>query len=173
MVRLDICEWQHVIVEILSLFYPLIVPIVTQYLFRPEAFFSIWRHVTVSWWRVITSPNVQHGGPSRVGCPRLLVPYIPSYLPHLEAMPSIHKLRTRRAGSWTLKEEHKPRLFKNTSRVLTNILGLTYVISPWSRLLPEKLTNIHLVKIFPAFYGTRSFITAFTSARQLSLSWAR
>jgi len=29
-----------------------------------------------------------------------------------------------------------------------------------------------LVKKFPAFYGTRRFITAFTSARQLSLSWA-
>jgi hypothetical protein len=32
------------------------------------------------------------------------------------------------------------------------------------------LTSFHLVKKFPAFYGTRSFITAFTSARQLSLS---
>ena len=30
-----------------------------------------------------------------------------------------------------------------------------------------------LVKKFPAFYGTRRFITAFTSARHLSLSWAR
>ena len=29
-----------------------------------------------------------------------------------------------------------------------------------------------LVKKFPAFYGTRMFITAFTSVRQLSLSWA-
>ena len=29
-----------------------------------------------------------------------------------------------------------------------------------------------LVKKFPAFYGTRKFITAFTSARYLSLSWA-
>ena len=29
-----------------------------------------------------------------------------------------------------------------------------------------------LVKIFPAFYGTRRFITTFTSARQLCLSWA-
>jgi len=29
---------------------------------------------------------------------------------------------------------------------------------------------LQVVKKFPAFYGTRSFITAFTSARQLSLS---
>jgi len=29
-----------------------------------------------------------------------------------------------------------------------------------------------LVKKFPAFYGTRKFITGFTSDRHLSLSWA-
>jgi len=34
---------------------------------------------------------------------------------------------------------------------------------------PEKLTCSQLVKKFPTFYGTRSFITTFTSARQLSL----
>jgi hypothetical protein len=33
-----------------------------------------------------------------------------------------------------------------------------------------KLTVCHLVKKFPAFYGTRRFITAFTSASHLSLS---
>jgi len=44
-------------------------------------------------------------------------------------------------------------------------------LTPWSRVL-EKLTGFQLVKKFPAFYGTRNFITAFTSARQLSLSWA-
>ena len=30
-----------------------------------------------------------------------------------------------------------------------------------------------LIKKFPAFYGTRRFITAFTSARHLSVSCAR
>ena len=49
----------------------------------------------------------------------------------------------------------------------------TYLLTPWSRVLPEKLTGSQLVKKFPAFYGTRRFITAFTSARHLSLSWAR
>ena len=34
----------------------------------------------------------------------------------------------------------------------------------------EKLTGFQLVKKFPAFYGTRRFITAVTSARHLSLS---
>ena len=34
----------------------------------------------------------------------------------------------------------------------------------------EKLTGFQLVKKFPVFYGTRRFITLFTSARRLSLS---
>ena len=37
----------------------------------------------------------------------------------------------------------------------------------------EKLTCLQLVKKFPAFHGTRRFITALTSVRHLSLSWAR
>ena len=49
---------------------------------------------------------------------------------------------------------------------------LTYLLTPWSRVLLEKLTGFQLVKKFPAFYGTRNFITAFISARHLSLSWA-
>ena len=34
------------------------------------------------------------------------------------------------------------------------------------------LTGLQLVKKFPAFHGTRRFITAITSVRHLSLSWA-
>jgi hypothetical protein len=49
---------------------------------------------------------------------------------------------------------------------------LTYLLIPCSTVLLEKLTGLHLVKKFPAFYGTRKFITAFTSARHLPLSWA-
>jgi hypothetical protein len=37
-----------------------------------------------------------------------------------------------------------------------------------SRVLLEKLTGLQLVKKLPTFYGTRRFITAFTSARQLN-----
>ena len=47
-----------------------------------------------------------------------------------------------------------------------------YLLTPWSRVLLEKLTSLQLVKKFPAFYGTRRFITALKSARHLSLSWA-
>jgi hypothetical protein len=42
-------------------------------------------------------------------------------------------------------------------------------LTHWSRVL-EKLTDSQLVKKFSAFYGTQSFITAFTSACHLSLS---
>ena len=50
---------------------------------------------------------------------------------------------------------------------------LTYLLTPWSRVLLEKLTGSQLVKKFPAFYGNRRFITAHTSVRHLSLSCAR
>ena len=48
----------------------------------------------------------------------------------------------------------------------------TYLPTPWCRVLLEKLTGLQLVKKFPAFHGTRMFITALTSVRHLSLSWA-
>ena len=46
----------------------------------------------------------------------------------------------------------------------------TYLFALWSRVLLEKLTGFQIIKNFPAFYGTRKFITALTSARRLSLS---
>jgi len=49
---------------------------------------------------------------------------------------------------------------------------LTYLLTPWCRVLLEKLIGLQLVKKFPAFHGTRRFITALTSVRHLSLSWA-
>ena len=54
---------------------------------------------------------------------------------------------------------------------LSNYL-LTYLLTPWCRVLLEKLTGLQLVKKFPAFHGTRRFITALTNLRHLSLSWA-
>jgi hypothetical protein len=47
---------------------------------------------------------------------------------------------------------------------------LTYLLTPWSRVLLEKLTSFQVVKKFPTFSGTRRFITAVKSARHLSLS---
>jgi hypothetical protein len=47
---------------------------------------------------------------------------------------------------------------------------ISILLTSLSRVLIEKLTGLHLVKKFPASYGTRRFITAFTSARHPSLS---
>ena len=50
---------------------------------------------------------------------------------------------------------------------------ITYsILTPWCRVLLEKLTGLQLVKKLPAFHGTQRFITALTSVRHLSLSWA-
>ena len=58
----------------------------------------------------------------------------------------------------------------NTMHLLTYLL--TYLLTPWCRILLEKLTGLQLVKKFPAFHGTRRFVSALTSVRHLSLSWA-
>jgi len=46
-----------------------------------------------------------------------------------------------------------------------------YLLTPWCRVLLEKLTGLQVVKKFPAFHGTRRFITAIPSVRHLSVSW--
>ena len=62
------------------------------------------------------------------------------------------------------------KLFENSElQILGNV---TYLLTPWCRVLFEKLTGLQLVKKLPAFYGTQRFITALKSARHLSLSWA-
>jgi len=50
---------------------------------------------------------------------------------------------------------------------------LNYLLTPWCRVLPEQLTGLQLVKKFPAFHGTRRFITALTSVSHLSTSLIR
>ena len=52
------------------------------------------------------------------------------------------------------------------------LITLTYLLTPWCRVPLEQLNGLQLVKKFPAFHGTRRFITALTSVRHLSLSWA-
>ena len=56
----------------------------------------------------------------------------------------------------------------NMSFLLTYLV--TYLLH--GAVLLEKLTGSQPVKKFPSFYETRIFITAFTSARHLFLSWA-
>ena len=65
-------------------------------------------------------------------------------------------------------------LLEGGGSILTCLLTylLTYLLIPWCRVLLEKLTSLQLVKKFPTFHGTRKFITALTSVRHPSLSWA-
>ena len=45
---------------------------------------------------------------------------------------------------------------------------LTFLGTPWKRVLLEKLTGSQLVRKFPSFYGTRRFFTELPSAGHLS-----
>ena len=47
-----------------------------------------------------------------------------------------------------------------------------YLLTPWSRILLEKLTGSTASQKIPRIFGTQRFLTVFTSARHLSLSWA-
>jgi len=66
--------------------------------------------------------------------------------------------------AWVDQSPVSQRVFATPIRV--------YLLAPWCRVLLEKLTGLQLVKKFPAFHGTPRFITALTSVRNLSLSWA-
>jgi hypothetical protein len=48
---------------------------------------------------------------------------------------------------------------------------ITYLLTPWSRVLLEKLAGSQPVKKFHSHYETGIFFYAFTSARHLSVSW--
>jgi hypothetical protein len=47
---------------------------------------------------------------------------------------------------------------------------LTYLLTPWNRVLLDKLTGFAASQEIPRIYGTRKFITVLTSARHLGLS---
>jgi hypothetical protein len=71
---------------------------------------------------------------------------------HLNFRKAVHSLFTAKVSTIAMR------------KILTSSLN---------RVLLLKLEVPRLVMKFPAFYRTQSFITAFTSARHLSLSWAR
>jgi hypothetical protein len=63
-----------------------------------------------------------------------------------------------------LLSTHKaPKLISRTKQIFNAEL------TPWSKVL-EKLIVTQLTKKFLAFYGTRNFVTVFTTARHWSLS---
>jgi hypothetical protein len=62
--------------------------------------------------------------------------------------------------------------FSTQHFIWTNLLTylLTYILTPWCRILFEKLIVTQLVKKIPLSYGTRRFITVFTKARHWTLT---
>jgi hypothetical protein len=46
----------------------------------------------------------------------------------------------------------------------------TYLLTPWGRVLLEKLTSFAASQEIPRIYGTRKFLTVLSSARNQSLS---
>jgi hypothetical protein len=76
---------------------------------------------------------------------------------------------------WGLQEDDVSRYQDNRHMKVVRLSALRtghlYLLTPWCRVL-EKLTGFQLIKKFPAFHGTRRFITALTSVRHLSLSCA-
>jgi len=61
-------------------------------------------------------------------------------------------------------------IYLGCSDATKGVKVLTCLLTPWCKVLLEMLTGLQLLKKFPAFHGTRRFITALTSVRQLSLS---
>jgi hypothetical protein len=75
------------------------------------------------------------------------------------------------------RSEISPSLFMTSKhtrrRAILSWSFRCWVTHSWSWTLLDKLPIVQPLKNFPAFYGTRRFITAFTRALHWSLSWAR
>ena len=81
--------------------------------------------------------------------------------------------KTGQVASKQIEQDRKKSKNKNKYIIVLLTYLLIYLLTSWCRVLLEKLTGLQLVKKFPAFHGTRRFITALTSVRHLFLFWAR
>jgi hypothetical protein len=90
--------------------------------------------------------------------------FLKTSTPHLKTETVSETLCSYNNGRWT---KSKNPVILNKMRIFSS---LTH---SWSWALLEKLPIVQLLKNFPAFYGTRKFITVFTRALHWSLSWAR
>ena len=85
---------------------------------------------------------------------------------------ALRYVRTSRAYVRTYVRSTEEVISMGSVAVLYECVKGTSLLTPWCRVLLEKLNGLQLVKKFAAFHGTRRFITALTSVRHLSLSWA-
>ena len=70
----------------------------------------------------------------------------------------VHTDRANLRGSFS-NADTPTRMTQTNNLSLTYLL--TYLLTPWSRVLLEKPDGSQLTKKFPAIYGTQRFITAF------------
>ena len=91
-------------------------------------------------------------------------------IPRISRNPKVHYRTHKRPPTLSILGQPKP-VHTPTSHLL-QIQCPIYLLTSWWRVLLEQLTGLQLVKKFPAFHGTRRFITALTSVRQLYLSLA-
>ena len=73
---------------------------------------------------------------------------------------------------WFIFMPSKVQIQDDSQRVETCRPRIAYLLTSCCRVPLEQLTGLQLVKKFPTFHGTWRFITALTSVRHLSLSWA-
>jgi hypothetical protein len=86
---------------------------------------------------------------------------------------TINKILFRTLNNWRSTCDTDKVLWLLGILLLLLLLLLTYLLTYSMEQSPSWEANcLQLVKKFPAFYVTRRFITAITSARHLSLSWA-
>jgi len=95
---------------------------------------------------------------------RALIPWLIYYPQYL--LRSVHSTSTHATPT------KFGQINKHAVDIIANINSLNYLLTPRCKVLLEKLTGLQLVKKFPAFHGTRRFITALRSVRHLSLSRA-
>ena len=96
-----------------------------------------------------------------------------TFLPSTRFAPAVYTVRYSMSFCWNVCYI-VPLYYFFAASLLCSYIGifaLSVGLTPWCRVLLEKLTGLQLVKKFPAFHGTGRFITALTSVRHLSLSW--
>ena len=99
--------------------------------------------------------------------------FMPNVIERVSTKQFINRFETSGTDYPVTEERNpQPRHCQKIKNSQIKEISFTYLLTPGCIVLLEKLTGLQLVKKFPAFHGTRRFITALTSVRHLSLSWA-
>jgi hypothetical protein len=73
---------------------------------------------------------------------------------------------------WFVRSHHE--IYPKCTLILASLIPYKSIRNKlilWSKILLEKLIVADIIKTFPIFYATRSFVIVLTKARNCSLSW--